>query len=216
MKKNLSMDIIKALEWRYATKKFDSEAIIPEEKITLIKQAFNLTASSYGLQPVKLLIVSSKLTLNDLVPLSMNQKQVGQASHLCVFCVETKIDEAYIRAFFDRIISINNTPDEALNPFRTSVINSFKEKSDDDVFKWGAKQAYLAMGNMLTVCATQGVDACPMEGFDPVEYDRFFKLNEQGLRSVLVMPIGYRAKDDMFGAMKKVRKPLNESIIEFK
>ena len=100
--------------------------------------------------------MSNKSTLNDLVPLSMNQKQVGQASHLCVFCVETNIDEAYIRAFFDRIISINNTPDEALNPFRTSVINSFKEKSDDDVFKWGAKQAYLAMGNMLTVCATQG------------------------------------------------------------
>ena len=103
-----------------------------------------------------------------------------------------------------------------MNPFRSSVISSFKQKSDDDIFKWGAKQAYLAMGNMLTVCATQEVDACPMEGFDPVEYDRFFKLKEQGLRSVLVMPIGYRASDDMFGAMKKVRKPLNESIIEFK
>ena len=210
------MDIIQALEWRYATKKFNSEAIIPEETIALLKQAFNLTASSYGLQPVKMLIVSNRSTLNDLVPLSMNQKQVGQASHLCVFCVETTIDEAYIRAFFERIKSINNTPDDALDSFRTSVISSFKEKLDDDVFKWGAKQAYLAMGNMLTVCATQGVDACPMEGFDPVEYDRFFKLNEQGLRSVLVMPIGYRAKDDMFGAMKKVRKPLNESIIEFK
>jgi len=210
------MDIIKALEWRYATKKFDSEAIIPEETIALLKHAFNLTASSYGLQPVKLLLVSNKSTLNDLVPLSMNQKQVGQASHLCVFCVETNIDEAYIRAFFDRIISVNNTPDEVLNPFRTNVISSFEQKSEDDIFKWGAKQAYLAMGNMLTVCATQGVDACPMEGFDPTEYDRYLKLNEQGLRSVLVMPIGYRATDDMFGTMNKVRKPLNESIIELK
>lgn len=210
------MDIIKALEWRYATKKFDSEAIIPEETIALLKHAFNLTASSYGLQPVKLLLVSNKSTLNDLVPLSMNQKQVGQASHLCVFCVETNIDEAYIIAFFDRIISVNNTPDEVLNPFRTSVISSFEQKSEDDIFKWGAKQAYLAMGNMLTVCATQGVDACPMEGFDPTEYDRYLKLNEQGLRSVLVMPIGYRATDDMFGTMNKVRKPLNESIIELK
>ena len=146
----------------------------------------------------------------------MNQKQVGQASHLCVFCVETNIDEVYIRAFFDRVKSINNTPDEILNPFRTSVINSFKAKSDDAIFKWGAKQAYLAMGNMLTVCATQGVDACPMEGFDPLEYDRFFKLNEKGLRSVLIMPIGYRASDDMFAALNKVRKPLSESIIEVK
>jgi hypothetical protein len=95
-------------------------------------------------------------------------------------------------------------------------LSSFEQKSEDDIFKGGAKQAYLAMGNMLTVCATQGVDACPMEGFDPVEYDRFFKLNEQGLRSVLVMPIGYRSSDDMFGTLNKVRKPLNESIIEFK
>ena len=210
------MDIIKALEWRYATKNFDNQAIIPEKTIDLLKQAFNLTASSYGLQPVKLLIASNKSTLNDLVPLSMNQKQVGQASHLCVFCVETKIDEAYIRAFFDRVKSVNNTPDEILNPFRTSVIKSFNQKSSDAIFKWGAKQAYLAMGNMLTVCATQGIDACPMEGFDPLEYDRFFKLNEKGLRSVLIMPIGYRASDDMFAAMNKVRKPLDESIIEFK
>ena len=210
------MDIIKALEWRYATKNFDNQAIIPDETIELLKHAFNLTASSYGLQPVKLLIVSNKSTLNELVPLSMNQKQVGQASHLCVFCVETNIDETYIRAFFDRVKSINNTPDEILNPFRTSVIKSFKEKSDDAIFKWGAKQAYLAMGNMLTVCATQGIDACPMEGFDPLEYDRFFRLNEKGLRSVLTMPIGYRASDDMFAAMNKVRKPLEESIIEIK
>ncbi len=210
------MDIIKALEWRYATKKFDSEAIIPEKTIELLKNAFNLTASSYGLQPVKMLIVSNKLTLSELVPLSSNQKQVGQASHLCVFCVETTIDEAYIRAFFERIKSINNTPDDILDSFRSSVISSFKTKSEDDIFKWSAKQAYLAMGNMLTVCATQGIDACPMEGFAPELYDAYFKLNEQGLRSVLIMPIGYRAKDDMFSAMNKVRKPLADSIIEIK
>ena len=210
------MDIIKALEWRYATKKFDSEAIIPEKTIELLKNAFNLTASSYGLQPVKMLIVSNKLTLSELVPLSSNQKQVGQASHLCVFCVETAIDEAYIRAFFERIKSINNTPDDILDSFRSSVISSFKTKSEDDIFKWGAKQAYLAMGNMLTVCATQDIDACPMEGFDPEQYDAYFKLNAQGLRSVLIMPIGYRAEDDMFSTMKKVRKPLADSIIEIK
>ena len=210
------MNIIDALNWRYAAKKFDTTRVIPDNTIEIIKECFNLTASSYGLQPVKLLIVSNKSTLEALVPISSNQQQVGQASHLCVFCVETNIDEAYIRAFFDRIISVNNTPDEVLNPFRTSVISSFEQKSEDDIFKWGAKQAYLAMGNMLTVCATQGVDACPMEGFDPTEYDRYLKLNEQGLRSVLVMPIGYRATDDMFGTMNKVRKPLNESIIELK
>ena len=210
------MNIIKALNWRYAAKKFDSTRIIPNETIEVIKECFNLTASSYGLQPVKLLIVSNKSILQELVPISSNQKQVGQASHLCVFCVDTNVDEAYIRTYFENIKSIRKTPDAVLNSFRESLISSFATKSPDEIFNWGAKQAYLALGNMLTVCATQEIDACPMEGFDPIAYDEYFKLNEQGLRSVLVMPIGFRAKVDMFADLKKVRKDLRDSIIEIK
>ena len=210
------MNIIKALKWRYAAKKFDSSRVIPNEIIEVIKESFNLTASSYGLQPVKLLIVSNKSILQELVPISSNQQQVGQASHLCVFCVDTNIDEAYIRTYFENIKSIRNTPDAVLSSFRDSIISSFGSKSIDEIYNWGAKQAYLALGNMLTVCATQEIDACPMEGFDPVAYDMYFKLKEQGLRSALVMPIGYRAEDDMFADMKKVRKDLKDSIIEIK
>lgn len=210
------MNIIKALKWRYAAKKFDSSRVIPNEIIEVIKESFNLTASSYGLQPVKLLIVSNKSILQELVPISSNQQQVGQASHLCVFCVDTNIDEAYIRTYFENIKSIRNTPDAVLSSFRDSIISSFGSKSIDEIYNWGAKQAYLALGNMLTVCATQEIDACPMEGFDPVAYDVYFKLKEQGLRSALVMPIGYRAEDDMFADMKKVRKDLKDSIIEIK
>ena len=210
------MNIIEALKWRYAAKKFDSSRVIPNDIIEVIKESFNLTASSYGLQPVKLLIVSNKSILQELVPISSNQQQVGQASHLCVFCVDTNIDEAYIRTYFENIKSIRNTPDAVLSSFRDSIISSFGSKSTDEIYNWGAKQAYLALGNMLTVCATQEIDACPMEGFDPVAYDAYFKLKEQGLRSALVMPIGYRAEDDMFADMKKVRKDLKDSIIEIK
>jgi hypothetical protein len=210
------MNIIKALKWRYAAKKFDSSRVIPNDIIEVIKESFNLTASSYGLQPVKLLLVSNKSILQELVPLSSNQKQVGQASHLCVFCVDTNIDEAYIRSYFENIKSTRNTPDAVLSSFRDSIISSFGKQSTDEIFNWGAKQAYLALGNMLTVCATQEIDACPMEGFDPVAYDAYFKLKEKGLRSALVMPIGYRAEDDMFANMKKVRKDLTDSIIEIK
>jgi nitroreductase len=210
------MNIIEALNWRYAAKNFDSTRIIPNETIEVIKESFNLTASSYGLQPVKLLLVSNKSVLQELVPISSNQKQVGQASHLCVFCVDTNVDEAYIRTYFENIKSIRKTPDAVLNSFRESLISSFATKSPDEIFNWGAKQAYLALGNMLTVCATQEIDACPMEGFDPIAYDEYFKLNEQGLRSVLVMPIGFRAKVDMFADLKKVRKDLRDSIIEIK
>lgn len=208
------MDIINPLKWRYATKKFDPTKTIPAATIEVIKQGFNLTASSYGLQPVRLLIVNNKTILKELVPISSNQQQVGQASHLFVFCIDINIDEAYIRSYFEAIKSIRNTPDAVLSGFRESLISSFKSKSPDDIYNWGVKQAYLALGNMLTVCATQGIDSCPMEGFDPLAYDRYFKLNEQGMRSVLLMPIGYRAEDDIFADMKKVRKNLEDSIIE--
>jgi hypothetical protein len=210
------MNIVKALKWRYAAKRFDSSRVIPNDIIEVIKESFNLTASSYGLQPVKLLLVSNKSILQELVPISSNQQQVGQASHLCVFCVDTNIDEAYIRTYFENIKFIRNTPDAVLSSFRDSIISGFGSKSTDEIYNWGAKQAYLALGNMLTVCATQEIDACPMEGFDPVAYDVYFKLKEQGLRSALVMPIGYRSEDDMFADMKKVRKDLKDSIIEIK
>ena len=210
------MNIVKALKWRYAAKKFDPSRVIPNDIIEVIKESFNLTASSYGLQPVKLLIVSNKSILQELVPISSNQQQVSQASHLCIFCVYTNVDEAYIRTYFENIKSIRKTPDAVLNSFRESLISSFATKSPDEIFNWGAKQAYLALGNMLTVCAIQEIDACPMEGFDPIAYDEYFKLNEQGLRSVLVMPIGFRAKVDMFADLKKVRKDLRDSIIEIK
>ena len=108
------MNIINALKWRYAAKKFDASRTIPDKAIEIIKKCFNLTASSYGLQPVKLLIVSDKSVLQELVPISSNQQQVSQASHLCVFCVETNIDEAYIRSYFENIKSIRNTPDAVL------------------------------------------------------------------------------------------------------
>ncbi len=166
------MNIIEALNWRYAAKNFDSTRIIPNETIEVIKESFNLTASSYGLQPVKLLLVSNKSILQELVPISSNQKQVGQASHLCIFCVYTNIDEAYIRTYFENIKFIRNTPDAVLSSFRDSIISGFGSKSTDEIYNWGAKQAYLALGNMLTVCATQEIDACPMEGFDPVAYER--------------------------------------------
>ena len=208
------MDIIKPLKWRYATKKFDPTKTIPAATIEVIKQGFNLTASSYGLQPVRLLIINNKKILKELVPISSNQQQVGQASHLFVFCIDINIDEAYIRSYFETIKSLRNTPDAVLSGFRESLISSFKSKSPDDIYNWGVKQAYLALGNMLTVCATQGIDSCPMEGFDPLAYDRYFNLNEKGMRSVLLMPIGYRAEDDIFAHMKKVRKNLEDSIIE--
>ncbi len=207
------MNIIDKLQWRYATKSFDATKLISENKLNTIYQAFNLTATSYGLQPLKLVVISNKALQEELVAASMNQQQVAQASHVLVFCIETAVDKAYIENYFERVKSIRNTPDSVLAGFRDFLINDFEGKTEDAIALWATKQAYLTMGNLMTVCAVEGVDACPMEGFEPSKYDAILDLKTKGLQSVLVMPIGYRAEDDMFAGFKKVRKPLEESVI---
>ncbi|RLD28361.1 MAG: NAD(P)H-dependent oxidoreductase [Bacteroidetes bacterium] len=208
------MNIIKKLQWRYATKKFDSKLYIPVDKLSILKEAFNLTATSYGLQPIKLVIIKDKVLQASLVEHSMNQKQVEQASHVLVFCIETNIDKNYIETYFKRVKTIRNTPEKVLNPFKDYLLDDFKDKPIKSIQDWAINQSYLAMGNLLTVCAIEDIDACPMEGFNPKKYDDLLKLNDKGLQSVLVMPIGYRAKDDVFADFKKVRKTVAESTLE--
>ncbi len=208
------MTSIEALEWRYACKKFNDQKIIPDEKINILMQSFNLTASSYGLQPVKLLVIQNKRLQSELLPSSMNQPQVAQASHLFLFCTHTNIDKDYINEYFDRTINKRGTSPEVLAGFRSAVLKEFGSKSQTEIDQWAAKQAYLALGNMLTVCALEGIDACPMEGFMPHEYDRILDLKSKNLRSVLLMPVGYRADDDPLAVMVKVRKPLAESVLQ--
>jgi len=207
------MNIIDKLQWRYATKSFDATKLISDDKLNTIYEAFNLTATSYGLQPLKLVVISNKPLQEELVSVSMNQQQVAQASHVLVFCIETTVDKAYIENYFNRVKSIRHTPDEILADFKTYLINDFETKPKDEIALWATKQAYLAMGNLLTVCAVEGIDACPMEGFEPVKYDEMLDLKAKGLQSVLAMPIGYRADNDMFADFKKVRKPLKDSVI---
>lgn len=209
------MNIIESLKWRYATKKFDDKAIVSDEKINIIKQAFNLTASSYGMQPVTMLIIKDKDIQQALVEHTKNQQQVAQASHVLVLCI-SKITQESIVEYFNRVKEVRETPDDILQPFKEYLIDSFSGMTNEEIEHYCNKQAYLAMGNLLTVCAIEGVDACPMEGFDPKGYDEFLSLKKKGLKSVLVMPIGYRAKDDMFADFKKVRKKITDSVIEIK
>ncbi|WP_109300135.1 NAD(P)H-dependent oxidoreductase [Aquimarina sp. AU474] len=207
------MNIIDSLRWRYATKKFDNDKTLPQEKIDTLTEAFNLTATSYGLQPLKLIVISNKELQGKLTAHSWNQQQVVDASHVLVFCIENKIDEEYITEHFNNVKTVRDTPDEILNPFKEQLVSSFKDKKIEEVTSWAAKQAYLAMGNLLTVCAIEKIDACPMEGFVPEKYNEILELHKLGLSSILVMPVGYRAKDDMFSELKKVRRPIQDTVI---
>lgn len=207
-------NLIDALEWRYATKKFDPTKKLSKEKIDILKKAFNLTATSYGLQPIKLIIIENSKIKEDLLPFSMNQKQVKDASHVLVFCAESNINAQYISDYFERVQLKRGTSSNLLAPFKQLVIDEFSQKETTEIFAWAKNQAYLAMGNLLTVCAVEKIDACPMEGFDPQQYNTYLNLHKIGLQAVLVMPVGYRAQDDFFSEFKKVRKNISETVID--
>lgn len=206
-------DIIKDLEWRYAVKKFDSSKEIEVSKLERIKKAFNLTATSYGLQPIKMVVLKNKDLQEQLVEFSYGQRQVAQASHILILCIEKKIDAEYISGYFKKVKDIRGTSDSVLEPFKKELVNEFTKMDTKQIEQWAINQVYLAMGNLLTICAVEQLDACPMEGFSPDSYDELLNLSSKGLRSVLVLPIGYRAEDDIFSGFKKVRRDMENSII---
>lgn len=207
--------MIDALEWRYATKKFDESKTIDSSKIELLKKAFNLTPTSYGLQPLRLVIIKNQDLKGKLFEHSYNQIQVTTASHVLVICIENIVDENFINHNFELQKEIRNAKDETLKPFRDFLIADFSKRSEQNIKAWGINQAYLALGNLLTVCAVEKIDACPMEGFVGKAYDDILNLKEKGISSALVLPIGYRAEGDKFADFKKVRRPQEETIIEF-
>lgn len=205
---------IKQLEWRYAVKKFDTNRVLDEHHLDILKQGFNLTATSYGLQPISLVIVQNKNLQEQLVSHSFEQQQVAQASHVLVICIQNEVDDAYITNYFNQVKKVRGTSDTILNPFKEAMVDSFSKKDVEEIKDWSKNQAYLAMGNLLTLCAIEEIDACPMEGFQPDAYDEILGLKKKGLTSVLVMPVGYRAKDDVFASFKKVRKNMSDIVIE--
>ncbi|MEP0134324.1 MAG: nitroreductase family protein [Eudoraea sp.] len=206
-------DIIKDLEWRYAVKKFDSSKEIEVAKLERIKKAFNLTATSYGLQPIKMVVLKNKDLQEQLVEFSFGQMQVAQASHVLILCIEKKIDADYISSYFKKVKEIRGTSDSVLEPFKNALVSEFTKMDTKQIQQWAINQVYLAMGNLLTICAAEQIDACPMEGFLPESYDELLNLSSKGLCSVLALPIGYRAEDDMFSGFKKVRRDMENSII---
>ena len=209
------MKSVEALKWRYATKKFDLNYILSEEKVEVLKKTFNLTATSYGLQPLKLVVVQDKTLQEKLQLASYGQRQVGTASHVFIICIEKEVGKEFIENYFRYVRDIRKTPDDILHPFRENLIQDFEKKPGEDVRIWATHQAYLVLGTLLTVCAVEGIDSCPMEGFEGEKYDEVLELQKHNLQSVLVLPVGKRAEDDFFADLKKVRRPLSETIIEY-
>ena len=209
------MNIIDSLEWRYACKKFDKTRKINEEQLLTLKNAFNLTATSYGLQPLKMLVIQSEELKSKIFPLAYYQPQVTTCSHLLVICTETDYGAKAVDAKFDLEKKLRGTREEIIEKFRGQLKDIYLKKEAVALERESMYQAYIALGNLMTVCAELRIDSCPMEGFMPSKVDEVLGLSKRNLKSALLLPVGYRADDDPTNGLAKVRKPLEEVVIHF-
>lgn len=198
--------LIERLNWRYATKKFDPTRTIPADMWSTLERSATLAPSSFGLQPWKFIVVLDPALRARLREKAWNQPQITDASHLVVFARRTNVDRAYIQGYIDRIAQVRNVPQESLAGFR-DMMTTFVEKPfpgfDPNV--WTSRQVYIALGFFLSACAMMGIDACPMEGFDPGAFDEILGLKKDGLATQVLATAGYRASDDWVASAAKVR-----------
>ena len=201
-----SQQLIEALQWRYATKVFDATKKIPDDIWQTLKQALVLTPTSYGLQPYKFLVIDSPAKRAELLPHSWGQKQVVDASQFIVFTAQTNMTEAHVDKLISRISHARRIPADALSSFRGMMVSDLVNGPRGKIaHEWATRQTYIALGNLMTCAAVLGVDACPMEGFVPAEYDRLLGLNGSGYASVVCCALGYRSANDKYADLAKVR-----------
>lgn len=197
--------LVDAMRWRYATKQFDRERRIPDEIWEDIETALVLTPSSYGLQPWKFIVVTDANVREEILPHAWNQRQVVDCSHLVVIARPTNFGEEDIDRFIARTSEVRGVDAESLAGFRNMMVSTLIEAMPDRLGDWAQRQCYIALGNLMTAAAMLKVDACPMEGFVPAEVDRVLGLAERGLTTAVMCPMGYRAAEDRYAALPKIR-----------
>lgn len=210
------MSLIDALNWRYATKKMNGKAV-PQEKVDLILEAARLAPTSSGLQPFKVIVITNQELKEKLVPASFNQAQIADCSHLLVFAAWDTYTEDRINGVFTRTHQERGTPAESTKDYQKMLIDNYVPRTAEVNFQHAARQAYIGFGIAIAEAAMQNVDATPMEGFNNTQYDEILGLAEKGLKSVVILPLGYRDETgDWLVNLKKVRQPLSDFVIEFK
>ena len=208
------MDIIKQLNWRYAVKEFNSNRELSVGIEDALKDSIILSPSAFGLQPYRVLWVKDPLLREELVQYSWGQKKVEQSNLLIVFCSELNIDDNYIDNYINRISEVRSVSVTDLSVFSRSMKSHFSKMDDRQKHEWAARQTYIALGNLLTVCAGLYIDACPMEGFLNDKYDEILGLKEKGLHSEVIVAIGFRSANDLTQFQQKVRRKKEDLFID--
>lgn len=207
--------ITELLNWRYATKSYDSSKTIPAEKLERILEAVRLTATSSGLQPFELLVVTNPQIREKIKAVSWNQAQVTDCSHLLVFAAWDDITPERVNMMFDLTNTVRATVNQGWEDYRQMLLGIVAERGQEANYQAAARQAYIGLGSALIAAASEQVDATPMEGFDPSAVDEILGLGARHLRSVVLLPLGYRAAEsDWLVNLKKVRRSRENFVTE--
>ncbi|WP_294200571.1 NAD(P)H-dependent oxidoreductase [uncultured Chryseobacterium sp.] len=207
------MNYLEALSRRYSVKKFNGE-IIPKEILHNILESGKLSASSLGLQPYEILIVESEEMKRKLIPAFYNPSQISTCSHLIVIVAKKIVDDHYINGYFRHISKVRETPLEKLDLFKNSINQHMSQKTQDEIFSWAEKQAYIVLANLMYAAAIENIDTCPMEGFRQELIEGILNIDQETEKVSVTLALGYRSEEDHFQHMKKVRKP-NEKLFKF-
>lgn len=204
------MSYIEQLNWRYATKQFNSDKSIPEDTWESIEQSLVLTPSSFGLQPWKFVVVTDPILKEKLQAQSWGQAQVSDCSHLVVLCAQKNLTKTHIEQFIARTVELRGGKVEDLAGYQELMEGFISRMSEAERFSWAKNQVYIALGQLMATAAALEVDACPLEGIIPAEYDKLIDL--EGFKTVVVCALGYRSADDKHASLAKVRYTANELI----
>ncbi|WP_418637261.1 NAD(P)H-dependent oxidoreductase [Winogradskyella sp.] len=210
------MELLDKLNWRYAAKAMNGDTV-PDEKLQNILEAARLAPTSSGLQPFEIIVIENKELKEQIKPVAWNQSVITDCSHLLVFAAWDTYTEERINYMFDLTNDIRGFKNEGWENYRQMLLSSYPQKDAEENFNHAAKQAYIAFSQALAAAAFEGVDATPIEGFDPDAVDKILGLRKKGLRSAVLMPIGYRKEnEDWLVNLVKVRKPMEDLVTVMK
>jgi nitroreductase len=206
-------ELISSLNWRYATKKFDPNKKLDESTISTLLETLRLSASSMGLQPYQFIHVKDAAMRAELRQVSFDQSQITDASDLILIAAKKEISGEYVRKYATLEAHLRNRTQEQIDRKIQSTQKYLDGKSAHELMQWNSRQAYIAIGFLLSAAAALKVDACPMEGIKPDEYNRILGLDELNLQSLAVVTLGYRSEDDAYASQAKFRFPKGEIIL---
>lgn len=210
-----SAAVIDRMNWRYATKKMDPSKSVPTEKVERILEAARLAPSSSGLQSYEIVLVTDKAVRERIKPVAWNQAQITDGSHLLVFAAWDNYTPERINHMFDLTNRVRGFENEGWENYRKMLLSTYPQRDAETNYQHAARQAYIGVGAALVAAAFEEVDATPMEGFSPDGIDEILGLRARGLRSVVIMPLGYRQEEgDWLVKLQKVRRPREEFVID--